>query len=58
MAGPTYQASQGWPFPSGLMVGFRATALTEAVTPDGEEVLEACWSPEPSSASMPPPAAA
>jgi len=39
----TYQASQGWPFPSGLMVGFRATALTEAVTPDGEEVLEARW---------------
>jgi NAD+ diphosphatase len=39
----TYQASQGWPFPSGLMVGFRATALTEAVTADGEEVLEARW---------------
>ncbi len=39
----TYQASQGWPFPSGLMAGFRATALTEAVTVDGEEVLEARW---------------
>jgi len=39
----TYLGSQGWPFPSGLMVGFRATALTEAVTPDGEEVLEARW---------------
>jgi NAD+ diphosphatase len=44
LVGPvTYQGSQGWPFPSGLMVGFRATALTEAVTPDGEEVLEARW---------------
>jgi NAD+ diphosphatase len=39
----TYLGSQGWPFPSGLMVGFRATALTEAVTPDGEEVLQARW---------------
>jgi len=39
----TYLGSQGWPFPSGLMVGFRATALTEAVTPDGDEVLEARW---------------
>ncbi len=39
----TYVGSQGWPFPSGLMVGFRATAVTEAVTTDGEEVLEARW---------------
>ncbi|HTX27519.1 MAG TPA: NAD(+) diphosphatase [Streptosporangiaceae bacterium] len=39
----TYVASQGWPFPSGLMVGFRATAVTEAVTVDGEEVLQARW---------------
>ena len=39
----TYLGSQGWPFPSGLMVGFRATALTEAVTPDADEVLEARW---------------
>jgi NAD+ diphosphatase len=39
----TYMASQGWPFPSGLMVGFRATAAGETVTVDGEEVLEARW---------------
>jgi NAD+ diphosphatase len=39
----TYMASQGWPFPSGLMVGFRATAAGEKVTVDGEEVLEARW---------------
>jgi NAD+ diphosphatase len=38
-----YVASQGWPFPSGLMIGFRATAVTEAVTVDGEEILEARW---------------
>jgi NAD+ diphosphatase len=39
----TYLASQGWPFPSGLMVGFRATAAAETVTVDGTEVLEARW---------------
>src|SRR5436190_12200539 len=39
----TYMASQGWPFPSGLMVGFRATALAQAVRVDGEEVIEARW---------------
>ena len=39
----TYMASQGWPFPSGLMVGFRATALAQTVRVDGEEVIEARW---------------
>jgi len=39
----TYMASQGWPFPSGLMVGFRATALAQTVHVDGEEVIEARW---------------
>jgi NAD+ diphosphatase len=39
----TYLASQGWPFPSGLMIGFRATALAETVHADGEEVIEARW---------------
>jgi len=39
----TYMASQGWPFPSGLMIGFRATATAETISVDGEEVLEARW---------------
>src|SRR6201989_877085 len=39
----TYMASRGWPFPSGLMVGFRATALAQTVHVDGEEVIEARW---------------
>jgi NAD+ diphosphatase len=43
VADVTYVASQGWPFPSGLMVGFRATAAAETVTADGQEVLEARW---------------
>ena len=38
-----YVASQAWPFPAGLMVGFRATAASESVTPDGREILEARW---------------
>ena len=39
----TYMASQGWPFPSGLMIGFRATATAETISVDGQEVLEARW---------------
>ncbi len=39
----TYMASQGWPFPAGLMIGFRASAAEETITVDGEEVLEARW---------------
>jgi len=39
----TYVVSQGWPFPSGLMVGFRAIAAAETVTVDGQEVLQARW---------------
>ena len=39
----TYQGSQAWPFPAGLMVGFRATATSEEVRVDGEELLEARW---------------
>jgi NAD+ diphosphatase len=39
----TYQASQPWPFPSGLMIGFRARALSEEVCVDGVELAEARW---------------
>jgi len=39
----TYVASQAWPFPAGLMVGFRATAVTEVIAVDGEELIEARW---------------
>jgi NAD+ diphosphatase len=39
----TYTASQAWPFPSGLMVGFRAIATADAITADGKEILEARW---------------
>ncbi|RAO11413.1 NAD(+) diphosphatase [Micromonospora noduli] len=39
----TYQGSQAWPFPAGLMVGFRATATSDDVRVDGDELLEARW---------------
>ncbi len=38
-----YVASQAWPFPAGLMAGFRATAVSESVAADGQEILEARW---------------
>ncbi|MFI8365967.1 NAD(+) diphosphatase [Streptomyces sp. NPDC085466] len=38
-----YQGSQAWPFPAGLMVGFRAQAVSETTAVDGAEVVEARW---------------
>lgn len=38
-----YQGSQAWPFPAGLMVGFRARALTDEVVVDESELAEARW---------------
>src|SRR6516162_2140025 len=38
-----YLASQPWPFPSTLMIGFLAEALTEEITVDPEELAEARW---------------
>jgi NAD+ diphosphatase len=38
-----YVASQAWPFPAGLMAGFRAQALATTIHPDGDEILEARW---------------
>jgi NAD+ diphosphatase len=38
-----YLASQPWPFPSSLMMGFLAEGLTEEITVDPEELAEARW---------------
>lgn len=38
-----YVASQAWPFPAGLMAGFRATAASESLAVDGLEIVEARW---------------
>jgi NAD+ diphosphatase len=42
-----YLGSQAWPYPAGLMVGFRAVATAEAITPDLAEVAEARWVTRP-----------
>jgi NAD+ diphosphatase len=39
----TYQASQPWPFPSAIMLGFRARALTTDIRVDQIEIEEAGW---------------
>ena len=38
-----YLASQPWPFPSTLMMGFLAEALSEEITIDPDELAEARW---------------
>jgi NAD+ diphosphatase len=39
----TYHASQPWPFPSSLMLGCYAKALSREFKVDGVEVTEARW---------------
>ena len=38
-----YLASQPWPFPSSLMMGFLGEALTDEITIDPEELAEVRW---------------
>jgi NAD+ diphosphatase len=38
-----YQASQPWPFPYSMMVGFRAVAETEEIVLDADELEDARW---------------
>jgi NAD+ diphosphatase len=38
-----YLATQPWPFPSSLMIGFLTEALSEEITVDPEELAEARW---------------
>jgi NAD+ diphosphatase len=38
-----YRASQPWPFPQSLMLGFRATASTTTLMLDPEEIEDARW---------------
>ncbi|MCG8442661.1 MAG: NAD(+) diphosphatase, partial [Caulobacterales bacterium] len=38
-----YLASQPWPFPSSLMIGVRAEALSDDAVPDGVEIAEVRW---------------
>lgn len=38
-----YRSSQPWPFPASLMLGFRATAASDALEIDPEELVDAGW---------------
>ena len=38
-----YFGSQTWPFPSNIMVGFRAEYASGELAPDGEEIVESGW---------------
>lgn len=38
-----YSSSQPWPFPSSLMIGVQAEALTTDITIDTDELVEAMW---------------
>jgi len=38
-----YQASQPWPFPASIMLGFRATAESFEIVTDPDEIEEAYW---------------
>lgn len=38
-----YKASQPWPFPSSIMVGFQAEALSSDIQIDRDELVEADW---------------
>lgn len=39
----SYAASQPWPMPHNLMLGFNARATSTKITVDGEEIAEARW---------------
>jgi len=43
LASVSYRASQPWPFPSSLMLGYRATAVTTEIDESIEELEEARW---------------
>lgn len=39
----SYLGSQAWPFPAGIMIGFRAEAISAQIGVDGAELAEARW---------------
>jgi NAD+ diphosphatase len=43
IGGFVYRASQPWPFPQSLMLGFRATALRTELAIDRDEIEDAGW---------------
>ena len=39
----TYFGNQSWPLPASLMLGFRGTAVSDAIEVDGREIQDARW---------------
>lgn len=52
---PVYFASQAWPFPHSLMVGFHAPWVSGEPVPDGEEIVGAGWYRADNLPTIPPP---
>ncbi|HET9690249.1 MAG TPA: NAD(+) diphosphatase [Acidimicrobiales bacterium] len=53
---PRYVASQPWPFPHSVMVGFTAEWAGGELAPDGEEIIDAAWFDADDLPNVPPPA--
>lgn len=49
----TYRASQPWPFPASLMLGYRAVATTDTITVNPLELVDAFWFSREDIARMP-----
>ena len=49
-----YFNSQMWPFPSQLMIGYRADYLQGEIIPDGEEIVQAAWFSPDNMPDLPP----
>jgi NAD+ diphosphatase len=43
VGGVFYHSSQPWPFPSSIMLGFHAEALSHEITIDPQEIEDARW---------------
>jgi NAD+ diphosphatase len=50
-----YIASQAWPFPHSLMLGFEADWASGEIQVDGEEIVEAAWFGRDNLPTIPPP---
>jgi NAD+ diphosphatase len=50
-----YRASQPWPFPNSLMIGFTARYVRGEIRPDGVEIEDARWFPRDALPKLPGP---